>query len=129
MKSFKILFFLVIAILIVTMSAFVYYSQPGSYLNPASNENKFFVNLNYAIQKNRISLASPIISKKNTQQVEFIVDQNQNSPTKVIFSTQKDPILQTTTLQQIFKIATINDKYVYLVDLSLNHPYVTLKNN
>ena len=111
------------------MSVYLYSIQSESYLNPTSAKNEFFKNLNFAIQKNQIPLASPIIFKNDSQQVEFIISQKNSLPTKIIFSTQKDPILQTTTLQQIFKIATINDKYVYLVDLSLNHPYATLKNN
>jgi len=129
MKLSKIIFYSLVAILLISISVYLYSIQSESYLNPTSTKNEFFKNLNFAIQKNQIPLASPITFKNDSQQVEFIISQKNSPPTKIIFSTQKDPILQTTSLQQIFKIATINDKYVYLVDLSLNHPYATLKNN
>ena len=62
-------------------------------------------------------------------QIEFYIENGDNNYSKIILSTQKDPYWQISSLQDFFKTAKINNRQVKLVDLSINHPYATFKNN
>ena len=67
--------------------------------------------------------------KDYENQLEFYIMNERNNPTKVILSTQKNPYWQISSLQEILKTTKINNKQLQLVDLSINHPYATFKNN
>jgi len=128
MKFFK--FFLFIAFFTsLYFSIFSYISASSTAkINPTSDKNNFYLQLEHALETAQIKTFQDII-KDYENQLEFYIINESNSSTKVILSTQKNPYWQIASLQEIFKTAKINNKQLQLVDLSINHPYATFKNN
>lgn len=92
-------------------------------INPFSQQNYFFLQLNHALK-----LANLDDFQLNYRQSQHEIELVDNSY-RVIISTNKNAYWQIASLQQILKIAKIKGKSVKLVDLSITHPYVSLKNN
>lgn len=107
MKLFK--FFFIFSIVYIT--------------SPISQKNDFFTNLNYGFHLTKIKPIATQIKDWNNE-IEFYLDN-----TKIIFSTQKNPYWQITSLQQILKIGKIRNREIKIIDLSIDHPYATFKNN
>ena len=127
MKLFKIFIF------IIFFSALFYsiYSlvkSSGDKINPISDKNNFYLQLEYGLKTAQIDLTKSTI-KDYQNQFEFYIINESNNPIKIILSTQKNPYWQIASLQEILKTAKINNKQLQLVDLSINHPYATFKNN
>jgi len=126
MKLFKLLFIILIitGIIIIFIVKFIHFNQ----INPISSQNDFYSKLNNALQTSQISPINLIV-RDYQNEVEFYLQDEQNNQTKIIVSNLKDPYWQIASLQDFFKTAKINNKQIKLVDLSINHPYATFKNN
>ncbi|MDD4937845.1 MAG: hypothetical protein PHX34_02390 [Candidatus Shapirobacteria bacterium] len=126
MKLFRLFFIILLIIGIVTIFIikFIHFNQ----INPISSQNDFYSKLNNALQTSQISPINLIV-RDYQNEVEFYLQDEQSNQTKIIVSTQKDPYWQIASLQDFFKTAKINNKQIKLVDLSINHPYATFKNN
>jgi len=109
MKPSKILFFL------LSLSLF----RNTAYLDPISENNKFRQNLDKALTLVNLK-PQKIIPREFINEIEFSLDNKQ-----IIFSTQKDPFWQVSSLQDILKIAKINHQLIKFIDLSPAHPYAT----
>ena len=125
MKLFKLTILSLIVIFVV--STYFYYSNKKTAHQPISNQNDFYKNLDLAINTAKLKTSFFQIRDFNNE-VEFYLIVN-DSPIKILVSTQKDPFWQISTLQQVVKTAKINQGKLKLVDLSSKHPYVTFKNN
>lgn len=97
-------------------------------LNPLSAKNAFQTKLFHALSLAKIEYHQSHFQYSN-HQIELQVSSDHHQPTKVIFSTQKNPYWQVTALQQLQKTATLKGQQISLINLGINHPYVTLKNN
>lgn len=97
-------------------------------MNPVSSQNDFYTKLNNALKTSQLDPINLVV-RDYQNEVEFYLKNDQNNQTKIIISTQKDPYWQIASLQDFFKTAKINNKQINLVDLSINHPYATFKNN
>jgi len=124
MKLFKILISLII---ILSISTFVYFSKQTKSFSPISSQNNFYSKLNSAIQTSKLKTSQFNIQDFNDEVEFYLIDGN--NQIKTLFSTNKDPYWQISSLQEILKTAKIKDKELKLVDLSSQHPYVTFKNN
>ncbi|MFA4826873.1 MAG: hypothetical protein WC596_01275 [Candidatus Shapirobacteria bacterium] len=126
MKFFN--YFLLLVLIFTTFTITNYYfSLKTNPLSPLSLQDKFQKNLFFNLN---LAKLEPIKTTFKYFQNEIEITFNhQNYPLKVIFSTQKNPTLQVASLQKIIKIATIKSKRLDLIDLSLVHPYATLKDN
>ena len=125
MKLFKVLIFLII---VIAGTSYLYLQfSPKPQFQPLSEKNTFQTNLNYSLN---LAHLTPLQTQYRDylSQVEFIINHDSSS-TSVIFSTKKNPIWQVASLQNIFKAAKMEDRRISLIDLSIDHPYVTFKNN
>lgn len=122
MKSFKFLFFSLILCLLFFVIFFLFNYQKNQ-INPISQKNDFLKNLNYALFMAKIKPTATQI-KDWKDEVEFYIDN-----TKIILSTKKNPYWQITSLQQTLKIGKIKNREIKIIDLSVDHPYATFKNN
>jgi hypothetical protein len=127
MKLFKLSLF---ALFFVGLSISVYYLNNSfeKKINPTSNKNSFYLELDNILKTAQIKTVKNTI-RDYQNQFEFYIINESNNPTKVILSTKKNPYWQIASLQEILKKAKINNKQLQLVDLSINHPYATFKNN
>lgn len=125
MKLFKIIFSLTLTIGII---AFTIIKTYPSTITPKSNQNDFYDKLNNAFKTSRLDPINLTI-RDYLNEVEFYLQDNNNNLVKVIISTQKDPYWQIVSLQDLSKTAKMNNRQFNLVDLSIDHPYATLKNN
>ena len=127
MKLFKIsLFIIFIASLAFSIYSLATFSE--NKLDPNSNKNGFYLQLEHGLQTAKINISKTVIRDYQNQFEFYIINQG-NNPIKIILSTQKNPYWQIASLQEILKTAKINNKQLQLVDLSINHPYATFKNN
>jgi hypothetical protein len=127
MKLFKIS----LIVIFIFLLGFSVYSLNESFqqkLDPTSNKNDFYVQLENSLKTAQINISKNTI-RDYQNQFEFYIINESNNPTKVILSTKKNPYWQIASLQEIFKQAKINNQQLQLVDLSINHPYATFKNN
>jgi len=127
MKLFKIFLF----IIFISSLSFSIYSLKNfseNKIDPISNKNDFYLQLEHGLKTAQISITKSII-RDYQNQIEFYIINEDNNPTKIILSTKKNPYWQITSLQEILKTAKINNKQLQLVDLSISHPYATFKNN
>ncbi|MFA6185157.1 MAG: hypothetical protein WCT51_04545 [Candidatus Shapirobacteria bacterium] len=127
MKLFKIFIF-IIFFSALFYSIFSFVNSSGDKINPISNKNNFYLQLEHGLKTAQIDLTKSTI-KDYQNQFEFYIINEGNNPIKIILSTQKNPYWQIASLQEILKTAKINNKQLQLVDLSINHPYATFKNN
>lgn len=126
MKLFKIFIISSSLILLITiLSIKIFHSNQ---INPVSSQNDFYTKLNNALKTSQLDPINLVV-RDYQDEVEFYLKNDQNNQTKIIISTQKDPYWQIASLQDFFKTAKINNKQINLVDLSINHPYATFKNN
>ena len=126
MKLFKIS----LIILFISLLSFSFYSLVSfseNKINPSSEKNNFYSQLEHGLKTAQIEITNNTIRDYQNQFEFYII--NESNPTKVILSTKKNPYWQITSLQEILKTAKINNKQLQLVDLSINHPYATFKNN
>lgn len=128
MKLFRFFLF-VIFFTSLSFSIFSYRSNSSeTKINPISDKNKLYLQLEHGLKTAQIETVQNTI-KDYENQLEFYIINKDNNSTKVILSTQKNPYWQIASLQEILKKAIINNKQLQLVDLSINHPYATFKNN
>jgi len=125
MKIFKTLS------LLIPVLAFTFFFL-NKYLNqnlhPISSENDFYSKLENALQTAQLQPIQFQI-RDYQDQVEFYLENQDNNYCKILLSTEKDPYWQISSLQDFFKQAKINNQQVKLVNLSIDHPYATFKNN
>jgi len=128
MKLFRIFLF-VLFFTSLSFSVFSHRSNSSeTKINPISDKNNFYLQLEHGLKTAQIETVQNTI-KDYENQLEFYIMNERNNPTKVILSTQKNPYWQISSLQEILKTTKINNKQLQLVDLSINHPYATFKNN
>ncbi len=126
MKLFK-LFLFTIFFFGLLLSVYNLNNSFGKKINPNSNKNSFYLELDNILIKAQIKTVKNNIRDYQNQFEFYII--NESNPIKVILSTKKNPYWQIASLQEILKKAKINNKQLQLVDLSINHPYATFKNN
>jgi hypothetical protein len=119
---FILLFFLFVAAILLFLL-----NQKTPTFNPVSEKSKFYDQLNLVVKTGHLETSSLII-RDFLHQVEFNLKNGDNT-FKVILSDQKNPIWQIASLQEVIKTAKINNQTIKLVDLSINNPYATFKNN
>ena len=127
MKLFK-LFLFIIFISSLSFSIYSLTNFSENKIDPTSNKNNFYIQLEHGLKTAQINITKSTI-RDYQNQFEFYIINQDNNPTKIILSTQKNPYWQIASLQEILKTAKINNKQLQLVDLSINHPYATFKNN
>ena len=126
MKLFKIFLF-IIFFAGLSFSTYSLVNSSQNRINPISDKNDFYLQLEHGLKTAQLNIAKSTIRDYQNQFEFYII--NESSPTKIILSTQKNPYWQITSLQEVLKTAKINNKQLQLVDLSINHPYATFKNN
>lgn len=124
MKLFKII---TVLVLIIGIATFITIKFCPSTINPKSNQNDFYEKLDNAFKTSQLEPINLTV-RDYLNEIEFYI-QEDNNLTKVIISTQKDPYWQIVSLQDLSKTAKMNHKQFSLVDLSIDHPYATFKNN
>jgi len=128
MKFFRIFLF-VLFFTSLSFSIFSYMSNSSeTKIDPISDKNQLYLQLEHGLKTAQIETIQNTI-KDYENQLEFYIINKDNNSTKVILSTQKNPYWQIASLQEILKKAIINNKQLQLVNLSINHPYATFKNN
>lgn len=127
MKLFKYLLFAVF-IFFSCYSAYSLVNFSENKINPISEKNNFYIQLEHGLKTAKLNITKSTV-RDYQNQFEFYIINESNNPIKIIFSTKKNPYWQITSLQEILKTAKINNKELQLVDLSINHPYATFKNN
>jgi len=125
MKLFKIS--IIFVFLSITIFFLIIKLYP-SILTPKSDQNNFYDKLNNALQTSKITPINLVV-RDYLNEVEFYFQNENENLIKVIVSTQKDPYWQIVSLQDFYKTAKINNRQINLVDLSIDHPYATFKNN
>lgn len=127
MKLFKVFLF-TIFIFSLSFSTYSLTNFSQEKVDPNSSKNDFYFQLEHGLKTAKIEIVKTTI-RDYQNQFEFYIINESNNPIKIILSTQKNPYWQITSLQEILKTAKINNKQLQLVDLSINHPYATFKNN
>jgi len=93
-------------------------------LDPSSAQNDFQNTLSdYFHIANIIPLKLTVHDFQN--EVDFFLQNPDQQPYQVIFSTNKDIYKQVTALQKLIKIANIKDNDIKFIDLSSKRPYAT----
>jgi len=121
MKLFKIIILSISSLILISFIIFYLTTNFKKEVNPTSNQKDFYSKLDLALSTAELK-PSQFQIRDYENQVEFYLDQ-----TKIILSTQKDPTWQISSLQEVLKTAKINK--IKLIDLSIDHPYATFKNN
>lgn len=124
MKLFKII---IVLVLIIGATTFITIKLCPPTITPKSNQNDFYDKLNNAFKTSQLEPINLTV-RDYLNEIEFYL-QEDNNLTKIIISTQKDPYWQIVSLQDLSKTAKMNHKQFSLVDLSIDHPYATFKNN
>jgi len=122
------LFFIILPITLIGIIFLSIKFIPFKQIDPISSQNNFYSKLNNALQTSQINPLN-IIIRDYQDEVEFYTQDDQNNQIKIIVSSLKDPYWQIASLQDFFKTAKISNKQIKLVDLSIDHPYATFKNN
>jgi len=128
-RSKKFIPLLVLAVILLS-SLFLFaktnnFFSPPKNLNPSSDSADFIKKLKLSLDQSSLSLSGEIKIYQSRNIVIFHTKDN----IRVIFSLEKDPYFQVTSLQQILKTARMNTKQIEKIDLSLKKPYVTFKDN
>lgn len=124
MKFFKKYYCLLPLILIIVQIAINLSVDFLPTLSPASTKNDFLEKLSQYFHTagiNPINLS--VIESQN--EIEFYLQNPNQSTFKVIFSDQKDPLKQVTALQKLIKIVNIKGNNIKFIDLGSNRPYAT----
>jgi NADH:ubiquinone oxidoreductase subunit C len=127
MKLFKYLPFLIIVFCLSVLAIDYKINNDKYRADPKSDKNKFITELDHALKTANLQ-TSNITLRDFQNEIEFYIIKNKEA-VKVICSTQKDPYWQVASLQEIFNTAKIKGNNVKFVDLSIDHPYATFKNN
>lgn len=127
MKLFKI-FLILIFVSSLGFSIYSLKSSSVDKIDPNSSKNNFYLQIEHGLKTAQINIVKSTI-RDYQNQYEFYIINESNYPTKIILSTKKNPYWQIASLQEILKTAKINNKQLQLVDLSIDHPYATFKNN
>lgn len=123
MKLFKIISLSFVILSIFFYSIFLTNYNKKKLSEPISSTNNFYSKLeNELFSANLKPVAIKIFDFND--KVEFYLDQ-----TKIILSSKKDPSKQITSLQEVLKIGKIKNKQIKIIDLSIDNPYATFKNN
>lgn len=125
MKLFKLIAIFIPLIIVIVFTIIKFYPGP---ISPKSNQNDFYDKLNNAFQTSQL-IPINLTVRDYLNEVEFYLQEERGQLTKIILSTKKDPYWQIVSLQDFSKTAKINNRQIYLVDLSIDHPYATFKNN
>jgi len=126
MKLFKILLpFLVLILISYSIFSLNYSFKPE--ITPVSQKNDFYTKLDSAINQIQLDI-SQITFRDYQNQIEFYIMEDNNT-SKVLLSTKKDPYWQIASLQEVLKKSKIEGRKPYLIDLSIDNPYATFKNN
>jgi hypothetical protein len=125
-KNKLILPIIFIFLILLSLAFFLFIRRQPS-VNPISNKNDFYSQLNLVIKTSHLETSSWIV-RDFLHQVEFTV-KNDNNTFKTIISDEKNPLTQIASLQELIKTAKMKEKSLKLVDLSATHPYATFKNN
>lgn len=97
--------------------------------NPTTDSNQNYLDFKKSLQLSKLSdQVSQIEYRPFFNEIEFILNDQQGSTT-VILNSQKNIYKQVTALQKTLIIAKMENKHLSFIDLSLKHPYATLKNN
>lgn len=126
MKLFKIL----LPILVLVLISYSIFSLNYSFrpeITPVSQKNDFYTKLDSAINQIQLDI-SQITFRDYQNQIEFYIMEDNNT-SKVLLSTKKDPYWQIASLQEVLKKSKIEGRKPYLIDLSIDNPYATFKNN
>ncbi len=127
MKLFK-LFLFIIFIFSLSFSIYSLTNFSETKIDPTSDKNNFYLQLEHGLKTAKINITKNTI-RDYQNQFEFYIISESNNPIKIILSTKKNPYWQIASLQEILKTAKINNKQTQLINLSINHPYATFKNN
>lgn len=128
MKLIKLLPFTVL----ITGLVFSYYLTRGSQnkqVTPVAEKNNFVFQLKQALETSQIKYTNLKLEDFQNQVKFTIINDNNQAPSEIIFSTQKDAVWQVASLQQILSESKIKGNNVKFIDLSIQHPYATLQNN
>ena len=126
MKLFKFLLpFLSLVLISYSIFSLNYSLRPE--ITPVSQKNDFYTKLDSAINQIQLNI-SQITFRDYQNQVEFYIMEDNNT-SKVLLSTKKDPYWQIASLQEVLKKSKIEGRKPYLIDLSIDNPYATFKNN
>lgn len=122
MKLFKY-FYLPILIIILSFNILLPKIFPfKKMLDPKTNKNDFLVNFQQAMSLTNYKPINLII-RDHENEMEFYL-KIQQKPIKIIFSTNKDPLAQLYTLQQILKKDKIKELPT-IIDLNSKKAYVS----
>ena len=120
-----------LSFLLITLASYLYISQ-NSLKNPQNSQlsdNQAYLDFKQAINISQLNnQISQIEYRPYLEEIQFIL-QESDYPTTVIISTQKNIFQQVAALQKTLKIAKMDQQRLSFIDLSLKHPYATLKNN
>jgi len=119
MKLFKKTSFLIFLAGIPIIGYFLLSKPNPNHLSPVSPNNIYRQKLEKALFLANLK-PQKLIVRDFIDEVEFYLDGR-----RIIFSTQKDPFWQVSSLQDILKIAKINHQIINSIDLNSNHPYAT----
>jgi len=112
---------------IILISLFVFTIIPqnkiDNKIDQNTKKNDFITSVKLSLNKAQLK-PSNLVLKKYENELEFNIDSS-----KVVFSTQKDPSWQVSSLQEILKTAKIKNKPIKFINLSIQHPYATFQNN
>lgn len=123
MKLFNYFPFIIIIISLFIFTIIPQNNINDNKINPNIEKNNFLTSVKTNLNKTQLK-ASNLVLKNYKNELEFNVESS-----KVVFSTQKDPSWQVTSLQEILKTAKIKDKQIKFINLSIQHPYATFQNN
>lgn len=126
MKLFKFLLPL-LSLVLISYSIFSLNHSFKPEITPVSAKNDFYTKLNNSLNQINLDI-SQITFRDYQNQIEFYIMEDNNT-SKVLLSTQKDPYWQIASLQEVLKKSKIEGRKPYLIDLSIDNPYATFKNN
>lgn len=125
MKLYK--FILILFILAGFVNLFIYLQKPNQ--QAVFSDTQLFINkLKNALYTSQLQPLNITIRDYNSQIEFYLQEKEQDKITKVILSTQKNPYWQIAVLQKIIKKAKMKKAFLKSINLSVNHPYATLKN-
>jgi len=126
MKLFKFLL-PILSLVLISYSIFSLNYSLKPEITPVSQKNNFYTKLDSAINQIQLDI-SQVTFRDYQNQVEFYIMEDNNT-SKVLLSTKKDPYWQIASLQEVLKKSKIEGRKPYLIDLSIDNPYATFKNN
>jgi len=125
MKSLiKLVWLIPLFVIIIELFAMAT-SKQIAYLDPSSDKNEYLTSLKNILNKADIPISQISINSYQNE-IEFLVRNQNSSPTKVIISSNKNALYQVNALQKLIKIANIKEKQIKFIDLSSRRPYATL---